>query len=198
MSSSHQSVWYFRSSISKADKIKMDTTDSTLNQSEVDRLEGHRKLESLGLNIPLRKTKRLAKIEKKLQKKKESDSKKNLENKENWNANSIEDNNDKFQYLDEANASNIKSNVGNSAIIPEWVTVFIFEFYIFSEFQNIFRPFDGMSTAEKSKYIKSNFNENGTVIDIDLKLFFELDEAKIDLEYLDKISELVIKNNLIL
>ena len=55
-----------------------------------------------------------------------------------------------------------------------------------------------MSTAEKSKYIKSNFNENGTVIDIDLKLFFELDEAKIDLEYLDKISELVIKNNLYL
>ena len=97
----------------------MDTTDSTLNQSEVDRLEGHRKLESLGLNIPLRKTKRLAKIEKKLQKKKESDSKKNLENKENWNANSIEDNNDKFQFLDEANASNIKSNAGNSAIIPE-------------------------------------------------------------------------------
>ena len=55
-----------------------------------------------------------------------------------------------------------------------------------------------MSTAEKSKYIKSNFNENDPVIDIDLKLFFELDEAKIDLEYLDKISELVIKNNLIL
>ena len=55
-----------------------------------------------------------------------------------------------------------------------------------------------MSTAEKSKYIKSNFNENGSVIDIDLKSFFELDEAKIDLEYLDKISELVIKNNLIL
>ena len=27
----------------------------------------------------------------------------------------------KFQYLDEANASNIKSKAGNSAIIPEWV-----------------------------------------------------------------------------
>ena len=71
---------------------------------------------------------------------------------------------------------------------------FIFEFSIFSGFINIVRPFDGMSAAEKSKYIKSNFNENGPVIDIDLKLFFELEDVKIDLEYLDKISELVKKH----
>ena len=79
----------------------MDTSDSTLNQSEVDRLESHRKLESLGLNIPLRKTKRLAKIEKKIQKKKESDAKKNSEDKENEKAvaNSLGDNNDKVDIF---------------------------------------------------------------------------------------------------
>ena len=97
----------------------MDATDSTLNQSEIDRLEGHRKLEKLGLNIPLRKTKRLAKIDKKLKKKKESE--KNLTaNKENEACgNSIEEDNNKFQYLDEASASKNNSKVEASAIIPE-------------------------------------------------------------------------------
>ena len=97
----------------------MDKTDSTLNQSEIDRLEGHRNLEKLGLNIPLRKTKRLAKIEQKLKKKKQSE--KNLiENKENESGgNSIADNNDKFQYLDEASTSRNNSKVEASAIIPE-------------------------------------------------------------------------------
>ena len=96
----------------------MDKTDSTLNQSEIDRLEGHRNLEKLGLNIPLRKTKRLAKIEQKLKKKK--DSEKNLnENKENESGNSIEDNNGQFQYLDEASTSRNKSKIEASAIIPE-------------------------------------------------------------------------------
>ena len=102
----------------------MDTTDSTLNQSEIDRVESHRKLESLGLNIPLRKTKRLKKIEKKLKKKNVSDStKKSIGDKENQKSagSSIEDNNDKFQYLDEANASHVQSKVVDSVIIPEWV-----------------------------------------------------------------------------
>ena len=57
-----------------------------------------------------------------------------------------------------------------------------------------FRPFDGKSPAEKTKYIKTYFNENGPVIDIDLALFFELNDVKINLEYLDTISELVIKS----
>jgi len=145
----------------------MDITDSTLNQSEIDRLEGHRKLEKLGLNIPLRKTKRLAKIDKKLENK--TNSKKNfIEDKENeeLSGNSIQDNNDKFQYLDEASTSHNLSKA--SALIPE--------------------PFDGKSPAAKAKYIKTYFDEKGPVIDIDLKLFFELNEVEINLDYLNTIS----------
>ena len=59
------------------------------------------------------------------------------------------------------------------------------------------RPFDGMSPAEKTKYIQKNFNENGPIHDIDMKLFFELTDVKINLEYLDTISEMVMKKYLL-